>query len=580
MREAAASGDASSAQADIGSVPRLTSVDDLDRWDVPDRVRVLIVQGRHPDEVKERDDSRSAWLFEVVCTLVRKNVPDNVIYSVITDPEFAISASVLDKGSPANCHRYAVRQIEQGKEKCARSLEAPALLSPSTPRASARAFLERESPYLKRYKSEWVRYDGAAYLGLEDDTVAAEMADFLEKSKEQTRNGDIIDFRLNSARLADAVRMLATIAHVPHDRYDPPCWLEGAGPPAVDIVAFQNGLLHLPSGNLLEPTPKFFTRNALPFDYDPEAAPPGNWLAFLESIWGDDEAAIESLREIFGYLLAPDTSLQKAFLLLGPPRSGKGTIGRVLTKLVGDRNTCAPTLSQLTENFGMQGLVGKQLAVISDARLGSRADKEAVSENLLRVTGEDSVTVDIKYRPPWTGRLTTRFLVMANKPPPFIDASGALASRFVLLKMQRSFLDQEDPKLESRLLEELPGILNWAIKGWHSLRARGHFLIPPSAEEAFKQLAETASPVSTFVEECCLLEPEMRVEKDVLFGAWQSWCGRNGHRPGTSNTFGRDLLAAFERRGVCSARPRKGGGRVSVYVGIGLRWAEEPDDVM
>lgn len=95
------------------SVKRLDGVQDLDKWNVPDRVKVIIVQGKHPDETKEGDNSRSAWLFDVVCNLLRCNVPDEVVYSVITDPDFLISESVLEKDSPRN---YATKQLRSAKE--------------------------------------------------------------------------------------------------------------------------------------------------------------------------------------------------------------------------------------------------------------------------------------------------------------------------------------------------------------------------------------------------------------------------------------------------------------------------------
>lgn len=96
------------------AVERLTDVSDLDQWSVPDRVKVIIVQGTHPDEEKEGDSSRSAWLFDALCNMARCKVPDDVMYSVVTDPGFEISASVLDKKSSSR--RYALRQIERAKE--------------------------------------------------------------------------------------------------------------------------------------------------------------------------------------------------------------------------------------------------------------------------------------------------------------------------------------------------------------------------------------------------------------------------------------------------------------------------------
>lgn len=96
-------------------VRRLGSVEELDQWNVPDRIKEIIVQGRRVDEgPKEGDDSRSAWLFDALCGLVRAGVPDAVIYAAITDPDFRISESVLDKPTP---RRYGERQIQRAKEE-------------------------------------------------------------------------------------------------------------------------------------------------------------------------------------------------------------------------------------------------------------------------------------------------------------------------------------------------------------------------------------------------------------------------------------------------------------------------------
>jgi hypothetical protein len=97
---------------------RPVRVADLGELDVPDRVKVVVAQGRHPDEPpKEPDDSRSAWLFDAVCNLVRAGVPDEVVLGIITDPGWAISESVLDKGRGAE--RYALRQIEKARSAVA-----------------------------------------------------------------------------------------------------------------------------------------------------------------------------------------------------------------------------------------------------------------------------------------------------------------------------------------------------------------------------------------------------------------------------------------------------------------------------
>jgi hypothetical protein len=95
-----------------GNVPRLNSVHDLPD-SVPDWTKVVIVQGNDPDD-PNRWPSRSEALFAVLCALVRAGVEDDVIYSVITDKEFGIAASVLEKRNP---EKYALRQLSRAKEE-------------------------------------------------------------------------------------------------------------------------------------------------------------------------------------------------------------------------------------------------------------------------------------------------------------------------------------------------------------------------------------------------------------------------------------------------------------------------------
>lgn len=100
-----------------GNVRRVADVAELDEWNVPDRLKVIMNQGHHPDQeeiAKKKDTSRSSWLFDFVCNMLRCNVPDEVVFSIITDPEWGISASVLElKG---NAERYAIKQIVSAKE--------------------------------------------------------------------------------------------------------------------------------------------------------------------------------------------------------------------------------------------------------------------------------------------------------------------------------------------------------------------------------------------------------------------------------------------------------------------------------
>jgi putative DNA primase/helicase len=334
----------------------------------------------------------------------------------------------------------------------------------------------------------------------------------------------------------------------------------------------QNGILARSTRELHPHSPRFFNTHCLPFAYDPKAPTPERWLRFLAELWGDDPEATATLQELMGYILCGDTRQQKIFMLVGPKRSGKGTILRVLTALLGSEHVASPTLSSLATNFGLQPLVGKPLAAISDARLGSRSDSGVAVERLLSISGEDAITVDRKYKEHWTGRLPTRFVILTNELPQFSDPSGALASRFVILTFSKSFYGKENPRLTDELLDEAAGIFNWALAGFDRLEQRGHFEQPTSSTSVMQHLEDLASPVSAFLRDRCTIDAQATIDKDDLWGAWKEWSEDAGVRKGTKDVLIRDLRAAYPQ--IQSSRPTIDGKRV--YVLTGLRLGAEP----
>jgi putative DNA primase/helicase len=439
---------------------------------------------------------------------------------------------------------------------------------PSAKRFTAARYVQGDARTLQHHNGAFYAYDGRCYLEADEGAIRAELYHFLSDALTPKME----PFKPNRSKVGDVLDALKGVAILPSS-VRAPAWLDEGlelRPPAAEVLPCANGLLHLPERKLLPATPAFWGHNAVDFDFDPAAPEPMQWLLFLRSVWPNDMEAVATLQEIFGYLLTADTSQQKIFLIVGPKRSGKGTISRVLTAMLGQGNVASPTLAGLCTNFGMQPLIGKSLATIGDARLGHRHDQAQIAERLLSISGEDSITVDRKHLTPWTGRLGVRFLIMTNEMPRLSDASGALASRFIVLTMSQSFFGKEDPGLTSRLLEELPGILNWAIVGWQRLHKRGYFLQPASSAAAIEELEALSSPVLAFVRDRCVVGPAERIEVGTLYSAWCRWCEEQGRRePGQKPNFCRDLQAAVQ-----GLRLRKLGGdgnRYTIYEGITVR---------
>jgi putative DNA primase/helicase len=357
---------------------------------------------------------------------------------------------------------------------------------------------------------------------------------------------------------------------------EPPTWIEGPkGWRPDEVLSTPSGLVHLPSfidGNreyTIPPTPKFFTFSALDYQFAADPPTPTTWQWFLECLFGDDTESIELLRQWFGLSLLPVTYYQKILFVVGPKRSGKGTICRVLTRLVGAANVCNPTLSSLADRFGLWPLIGKLLAIVSDARLSGRNDQAPIVERLLSVSGEDSQTIDRKNLPPWNGKLQTRFVICTNEVPRLHDTSGALASRMLVLQLRKTFFGEEILDLSDKLIGELPGILRWAIEGWRLLREAERFTQPASSVDVAGELADLGSPVGVFIRERCRTGPECTIPRGVLYGAYQDWAKAQGKTHIEDEAgFGRLLRAACPN--LTSSQPRQDGERVRHYVGIEL----------
>jgi putative DNA primase/helicase len=467
--------------------------------------------------------------------------------------------------------------VDDQDEPIDRDASRLVLPSPTDPMAVARRFVAEQFSdgpvtLLRAWRGEFRGWDGRAWPERDEATVRSDLYGFTETAAYLDDAGKARPWRPTKAKVSNVLEALRAIVHLPA-RIEPPAWLDGVGPDPADLIVMANGVLDLASRELRPHDSRLFVLHALPFAYDPAAPPPAHWLAFLADLWRDDVESIALAQEIFGYVLGGDTSLQKIPLLVGPPRAGKGVFANTLEALVGRHNTAAPTLAGLTSNFGLQDLIGKTLAVVSDARLGSRTNIAALAECLLSISGEDAITIDRKYRDPWTGRLPVRFLLLTNELPRFSDVSTALAKRLVVLVLVRSFYGVEDPALLGKIVPELPGILNWALDGRARLRARGRFTAPASATGAVRALEDLASPITAFLREMCVRQNDAEVPRDALWSAWKSWCEEQSLHHGTKAVFGRDLRAAVP--GLGSRRPIIDGDRQWFHRGVGLRVADD-----
>ena len=426
--------------------------------------------------------------------------------------------------------------------------------------------------------SLWRVLDDASYWhGGDDDEEAQER----RWEPNRTRVGNVMKALEARTEVADTVVPGSWLVF-PHETWltpyaDPE---RSAGP---RLVATMNVLLDPKTGETMEHSPAYLNTFCLPFEHDAEATCP-EWTAYLASIL--DEESINLLQEWFGYVISGRTDLQKMLYMMGPSRSGKGTIALILSSLIGLMNVAGPTMNSFSGPFGLQSLVDKPLAIFDDVRLPPRPDNVyAAVEKLLSLIGEARMTVERKNRDALNVVLPTRIMMSANELLQFPDEVGAMQTRMLVLVFTKSFVGREkrDEEFKDLFLAELPGILNWALIGLARLNENGGRFTPPaSSAEVSEELRDAGNPVRAFVRDSCTVSTEEEILAtasvgmpaarwiwaDELYATYADQHGGFKDDRAQQTRFGRELKAAFPQ--VVRARRRRDGVMAYLYEHVEL----------
>jgi putative DNA primase/helicase len=274
-------------------------------------------------------------------------------------------------------------------------------------------------------------------------------------------------------------------------------------------------------------------------------------------------------------------------VLLGLPRSGKGTTSSILGQLLGPENTTAFDLYRLLDRFSMAALRTKQLAVVGEVELSGAKENARILEKLKSITGNDLQVVerkgvDVKE----SCVLPTRWMISCNQMPVLHDASGALEARLLVLRFNRTFAGQEDPRLLDKLLTELSGIAAWAIEGLRRLRESG-WTAPASSVDEKKNFRRDSSTPLAFLQDCCqvyspwlnAITPGVEavaemccVARDQLADAFWRWSVDQGDEDSRGfKWFCRDVRSLIPQFGPVEAKKNVAGKWVRVYEGVRLK---------
>jgi P4 family phage/plasmid primase-like protien len=279
-----------------------------------------------------------------------------------------------------------------------------------------------------------------------------------------------------------------------------------------------------------------------PVEWDPGATCP-NFDGWLAEMLPDPDSRHALLEDLGTVLDLRGYRQKRAVFLIGPTRSGKSTLARIMEATVGTENCSAEELYDLSTNrFRAAELFAKVLNVASDIKAEHLVDVATFK----KATGADTLSSERKFGQPFRHRFHGLFMWTTNTVPTVGDVSGAYLVRVRPYRFSRSFAGHENPAIEAAMLSELPGILVRLVDGLRRIEARNGYLENDATRREMSWFAARSDRARLFLG--AATRRGGWCERRALFRAFVEWCSDNRRAPMSRTKFYEAVEAAGHAR--------------------------------
>ena len=335
-----------------------------------------------------------------------------------------------------------------------------------------------------------------------------------------------------------------------------------------DLFNVANGVIHLPTGELLPHDPAKMQHRQSPVTYDPQAKCP-NVLTFLEQVSCNDPTWVDYMWKVLGYAMSGHTTEERMWFWLGAGANGKSVWANVVRNVMGTYAATAPTAFLMQAKRDPGGAT-PELAMLPGVRMLSANEVEAgaklSAQTLKAVVSTEHLAARPLYGAPFSFKPVAKMFVRGNHRPIITDDDEGIWRRIDLIPFDLKLApDQRDTGLEARLLAEAPGILRLMVEGFARWRLYG--LMPPKRiRDASLAYRKESDVLGQWIDECCDTGHGFDVPQRVAYSGHQDWSRDQGLRQISKKSFTRSL----RERGI-DERRQSTGARLDTYTGIRLK---------
>lgn len=425
-------------------------------------------------------------------------------------------------------------------------------------------YSEQEKSWYSVKYGQWVCSDKAA----ERHAVT-----FLKELLRKVTKGGTTEQRalLNRYQSHAAVREILGLAasnpdlHIDHNAFDTNPLVIGVKI-ADEYGALTQGVIDLESFEVRAALPEDRISRSLGATYDKNANAP-RWEQFISQVTGGDADLATALQNVFGYLMFGHTKAQILFILIGSGANGKGVFVGAMNKLMGNYAVSIShallkpgAMNPNSPSPALVALKGCRVWTCSEFPKGVPFDEPLVK----RLSGSDPISCRGLYGDQQVFTPVGKLVMASNDMPRITYNDKAMWRRIYPIPFNEEFYGKSrDPDLEEKLTAELPGILNWAIKGAAMYAKDGKVYWSDASKKMLRRLQADVDSVGTWIKEYCKENDQEEVQSSVAYESYSQYMKADKSRQVSIKDFKQNLIG----RGFFQKKTNKG----NFYIGFNIK---------
>ncbi len=315
------------------------------------------------------------------------------------------------------------------------------------------------------------------------------------------------------------------------------------------LLNVMNGTLDLKTGTLRNHDRRDMITKVSPVEYDEDAKAP-RWLDFLTEVLDGNQVLIDFLGRCIGYTLTGVVSEEVLFLLYGQGSNGKSKVINAVSGLLGDY-AVKMDAELLEVKYGsshptsIADLYQNRMAHTVETEQARRISEKTVKQ----LASNDSKLTARRMRQDFFNFTPTHKLWLAgNHFPRVLGDDHGIWRRFVVIHFPIEIpRERWDLELDAKFAKEYAGILAWAVRACLDWQRNG-FRIPDCVRQKVEDYKSEEDVVGRFIDECCIVDPGVKVKASELFSRFKEWSRDDDERRMGATAFGRKLSSkGFDR---------------------------------